>query len=176
MINPIAATVTGHNEVQKSQREEKLNEIKKEHQDSKARQFVQIMSQVQSSLGLKAIEGDTPVNEVQEFKDFLSDIGYEGKPIASLSQEEAAELVSEDGFFGVKQTSDRIAQFVIMGAGGDEEMLREGKKGILQGFDEAEKMWGGKLPDIAYETIAKAVEMIDKALVEGGFSILDKKA
>lgn len=174
MINPIATTLTQHTEVQKNQREEKLNEIKKTHQDSKQKQFVQMMTQVQSSVGLKAIDNDMPVNEVQEFKDFLSDIGYEGKPISSLSQEEATELVSEDGFFGIKQTSERISQFVIMGSGGDEEMLREGKKGILQGFDEAEKLWGGKLPDIAYETISKAVEMIDKALVEGGFSIIDQ--
>jgi len=176
MINSIRTQVPGQNELQKSLREEKINEIRQEHQDAKARQFVQVMSQIQSSLGLKAIEGDTFVDKVQEFKDFLSGIGYEGKSIASLSQEEAAELVSEDGFFGVKQTSVRISDFVIMGAGGDEKMLREGKKGILQGFEDAEKIWGEKLPDIAYETIDKAVAMIDKALIEGGFSLIDEKA
>ena len=175
MITPMTSLASYTSPTEKSTKEEKVTELTKIHENTKEKQFVQIMTQVQSSLGLKVQADDTPIDKTQEFKDFLSDIGYEGKPIASLSQDEAAELVSEDGFFGVKQTSERIASFVVMGASGDEEMLREGKKGILQGFDEAEKMWGGKLPDIAYETISKAVEMIDKALVEGGFSILDQK-
>ena len=59
-----------------------------------------------------------------DFQSFLSGIGYEGKPIAELSQEEAAELVSEDGLFGIKQTSERIANFVINGAGGNERDCR----------------------------------------------------
>ena len=106
----------------------------------------------------------------------LADIGYEGKPIAELTQAEATELVSEDGFFGVTQTSERIANFVLMGAGDDVEKLKAGREGILRGFKEAESMWGGKLPDISYETINKAVEMIDKKLGILGVSILDSNA
>lgn len=106
----------------------------------------------------------------------LTDIGYEGKPIAELTQSEAKELVSEDGFFGVTQTSERIANFVLMGAGDDVDKLKAGREGILQGFKEAEEMWGEKLPDISYETIDKAVEMIDKKLGELGASILDSNA
>jgi len=106
----------------------------------------------------------------------LADIGYEGKPIAELTQTEAKELVSEDGFFGVTQTSVRIADFVLMGAGDDVDKLKAGREGILKGFQEAEDMWGRKLPDISYETINKAVEMIDKKLGELGASILDSNA
>jgi hypothetical protein len=106
----------------------------------------------------------------------LADIGYEGKPIAELTQAEATELVSEDGFFGVTQTSERIANFVLMGAGDDVDKLKAGREGILRGFKEAENMWGGKLPDISYETINKAVEMIDQRLGALGVSILDSNA
>ncbi len=83
----------------------------------------------------------------EDFQSFLSDIGYNGKPIASLSQDEATKLVSKDGIFGVDQTSKRIANFVINGANGDEDRFRAGKKGMIQGFKDAEAMWGGKLPD-----------------------------
>ena len=114
--------------------------------------------------------------DYKEFQSFLSEIGYDGKPIAELSQDEAAALVAEDGFFGVDQTAQRIADFVIMGAGGDEQMMRDGRAGILQGFEEAEKMWGGKLPDISYETIKKAVELIDSKMAELGYNILESKA
>ncbi len=114
-------------------------------------------------------------NEYQEFQNFLSDIGYEGKPIAELSQEEAAELVSEDGFFGVTKTSQRIADFVINGAGGDEGLLRAGREGVLAGFKMAEEMWGGELPEISQTTMGKTIELIDMAMSELGFSIINKE-
>ncbi|MCD6432660.1 MAG: hypothetical protein J7L21_01330 [Sulfurimonas sp.] len=113
--------------------------------------------------------------EYKDFQSFLGDIGYEGKPIASLTQSEAAELVSEDGIFGIKQTSERIANFVINGAGGDEDMLRAGREGMLRGFAEAEQMWGGKLPEISQQTMAKAIEMVDMAMSDLGFSILNEE-
>jgi hypothetical protein len=119
---------------------------------------------------------DKFTQDYEDFKSFLSEIGYEGKPIAELSQEEAAELVSEDGIFGIKQTSERIANFVINGAGGDENLLRAGREGMLEGFKMAEKMWGGELPEISQITMQKATEMVDKAMYDLGFSILDKEA
>ena len=111
----------------------------------------------------------------EDFQSFLGDIGYEGKPIAELSQEEAAELVSEDGLFGIKQTSERIANFVINGAGGDEDRLRAGREGMLQGFKEAEEMWGGELPEISQKTMQAAIEMVDKAMHDLGFSIINQE-
>jgi hypothetical protein len=119
---------------------------------------------------------DSFKKDYEEFQGFLKGIGYEGGPIAELSQDEASELVSEDGLFGVKQTSERIAGFVINGAGEDESLLRAGREGILQGYDDAEKMWGGKLPDISKQTIDKAVEMIDMRLNELGYPIIEEKA
>jgi hypothetical protein len=113
--------------------------------------------------------------EYENFQNFLSDIGYDGKPIAELSQEEAAELVSDDGIFGIEQTSNRIAEFVINGANGDEDLLRAGREGMLQGFSEAEEMWGGELPEISQKTMQKAVELVDKAMHDLGFSILDEE-
>ena len=111
-----------------------------------------------------------------DFQSFLSDIGYAGKPIAELTQTEAAELISEDGIFGITQTSERIANFVINGAGGDEDRLRAGREGMLQGFKEAEAMWGGELPEISQKTMQAALEMVDKAMYDLGFSILNEEA
>lgn len=156
-------------------RSKDIEVIKEVYKESKTAQMAKIMSEVQSVVAAKADESSFEA-DYQKFQEFLKEVGYEGKPIASLSKEEAAELLSEDGFFGIKKTSERIAQFVISGAGGDEGLLREGRKGILQGLKDAEQMWGGKLPDIAYETVDKAVAMVDKLLVDGGFSILNETA
>ena len=65
---------------------------------------------------------------------------------------------------------------MINGAGGDESMLRAGREGMLQGFKDAESMWGGKLPDISQETMKKAVELVDKKMYDLGFSILNQEA
>jgi len=111
-----------------------------------------------------------------DFQSFLSDIGYEGKPLSELSQDEASALVSEDGLFGIKQTSERIANFVIAGAGGDEDRLRAGREGMLQGFKDAERMWGGELPEISQKTMQAAIEMVDKEMHDLGFSILNQEA
>ncbi len=113
--------------------------------------------------------------DYEAFQSFLSDIGYGGKPIAQLSQNEAAELVSDDGFFGIDNTAQRIADFVIMGAGSDEDMLRAGREGMLQGFKEAEAMWGGELPDISQKTMALATKMIDDVMHGLGYSILNEE-
>jgi len=127
---------------------------------------------VQASVANKA---DSFEQQYNDFKTFLSDIGYEGKAIAELSQEEATDLVSEDGIFGIDKTSTRIAEFVINGAGGDEDKMRAGREGILQGFKDAEEMWGGKLPEISQKTMEKALEMVDMAMNDLGFPILDKE-
>jgi hypothetical protein len=104
--------------------------------------------------------------------DFKS-IGYTGKPIADMTPDEAKALVSEEGYFGITQTSERLADFVLMGGGDDLERLKAGREGIIRGFNEAEKMWGGKLPDISYETLEKALAKIDEKITSHGGNILD---
>ena len=106
----------------------------------------------------------------------LKSIGYEGKPIQELTQDEAKALIAEDGFFGVAKTSDRIADFVLAGAGDDVEKLKAGREGILRGYNQAEKAWGGNLPDISKETLEKALEKVDKKLASLGVNVLEQNA
>lgn len=106
-------------------------------------------------------------------QDLKSSLIYNDNPISELSSEQAVELVSENGYFGVDQTSQRISDFVIKGAGDDIERLKSGREGILKGFKEAEKAWGGKLPEISYETLAKSLETIDEKIRENGASVVD---
>jgi hypothetical protein len=119
--------------------------------------------------------------DLEKVRDILStidfeSIGYSGKPIADMSPEEAQELVSEEGFFGISQTSDRLADFVISGGGDDIERLKAGREGIIQGFTEAEKIWGEKLPDISYQTLEKALEKIDQRIEDLGANVIDMRA
>lgn len=94
----------------------------------------------------------------------LKNIGYEGKPILELSQDEAKHLVSEEGFFGIKNTSDRVSGFVLNFAGDNLELLQKGRDGIVQGFEEAKKMFGGELPEISYKTQERTLAIIDEKM------------
>ena len=133
-----------------------------------------MMKSTSIQASLKSPDDDF-ASKYESFQSFLSEIGYEGKALTELSQEEAAELISEDGIFGIKQTSERIANFVISGAGGDEDRLRAGREGMLQGFKDAEAMWGGELPEISKKTMQAAIQMVDKAMHDLGYSILDQE-
>lgn len=60
--------------------------------------------------------------------------------------------IAEDGYWGVKQTSDRIFDFAMALAGDDEEKMQEMKSAFEKGFKLAEKKWGGELPEISQKT------------------------
>jgi hypothetical protein len=159
--------------LKEQRREDALNSIPEMKEGS----FSLSYKSIDLQMGVSTMLGEDKFKkDYEEFQGFLKDIGYEGKPIGQLSQDEATELVSEDGFFGVKQTSDRIANFVIEGAGEDENLLRAGREGVLQGYKDAEEMWGSKLPEISKQTIEKAVEKIDMRMHELGFSIIKEEA
>lgn len=131
--------------------------------------------EIYSSNNIKAQSASFDLSKVHEILSSIDfkEIGYTGKAIVDMTPSEAKELVSEDGFFGVTQTSNRLADFVISGGGDDINRLKAGREGIIQGFNEAEKLWGSKLPDIAYETLDKALAKIDEKITSVSGNILD---
>lgn len=78
------------------------------------------------------------------------------------TQKKAQEAISEDGYWGVKQTSDRIVQFATALAGDDSKALEKMRDAFIKGYKQAEKTWGGKLPDISQKTYDAVIEKLDK--------------
>ena len=78
-----------------------------------------------------------------------------------LTPVEAQALISEDGYLGVEQTSDRIVQFAISLAGNDAKKLEEMKAAIDEGFQIASKALGGSLPEISTKTYNAVMEKLD---------------
>ncbi|MBM9537406.1 hypothetical protein [Desulfobulbus alkaliphilus] len=93
-------------------------------------------------------------------------IGDKEIDIAALTPEKARELISDDGYFGVEQTSDRIFQFAVGTAGGDPSRIEAIKEGIDKGFAEAKKAFGDWLPDISYQTYDAVMEKLDAWVAE----------
>ncbi|MEB2817939.1 hypothetical protein [Campylobacter upsaliensis] len=103
-------------------------------------------------------------------------LGYMGKSPLAMNQDELKELVGENGFFGVANTANRIADFVIQGAGDNLKKLQKGFEGMKKGFEEAQNLWGGKLPQISQDTINQALEKVSKRIDELGGQTLNLEA
>lgn len=80
------------------------------------------------------------------------------------TKKKAQEDISEDGYWGVKQTSDRIISFATALAGNDMDALEEMKDAFIKGYKQAEKQWGGELPEISQKTYDAVMEKFDKLM------------
>lgn len=74
---------------------------------------------------------------------------------------QAQEDISEDGYWGVKQTSQRILDFATALTGGDPSKIEEMRSAFQKGYKQAEKTWGGKLPDISQQTYDAVMKGFD---------------
>lgn len=80
------------------------------------------------------------------------------------TKQKAQEAISEDGYWGVKQTSDRIVSFATALAGDDSDALEKMRDAFIKGYKQAEKTWGGELPDISKRTYDSVLEKLDKLI------------
>ena len=76
---------------------------------------------------------------------FLRKGDYTVDPATKL---QAQKDISEDGYWGVNQTSDRIVSFATALTGGDPDKIEEMRSAFQKGYKMAEKKWGGNLPDL----------------------------
>lgn len=72
--------------------------------------------------------------------------------VDELAKKKAQEDISEDGYWGVKQTSDRILDFAKALAGNDPSKANELLDAFDKGYKQATKEWGKDLPDISKQT------------------------
>ena len=101
-------------------------------------------------------------------------IGKQGKKLQDLldgkdfllvdneTRAEAEKAISEDGEWGVKAVSTRIVEFAKAFAGDDKEKIAKMRDAIEQGFKEAEKAFGGQLPDISKKTYDEVMKQLDE--------------
>lgn len=61
--------------------------------------------------------------------------------------------IAEDGYYGVKKTSERMFEFAMALSGGDVDKMKELQSAVEKGYKQAEKTWGGQLPDISKQTL-----------------------
>ena len=74
------------------------------------------------------------------------------------TQAAAKEAISEDGYWGVEQTSQRIFDMAVALSGGDDAQMDKMLKAFEKGFKQATETWGKELPDISQKTYAAVQE------------------
>ena len=84
--------------------------------------------------------------------------------VDAATKAQAQKDISEDGYWGVKQTSERILSFATALAGNDSKNLEKMRDAFLKGYKQAEKTWGGELPDISKRTYDAVLEGFDKLM------------
>ncbi len=90
------------------------------------------------------------------------------KDVSQADIDKAKEDISEDGYWGIKQTSQRLFDFASALAGDDPEKMKEMQAAMEQGFKEAMGAWGDELPDICKDTLSAANKMFDEYYASKG--------
>lgn len=74
---------------------------------------------------------------------------------------QAQKDIAEDGYWGVKQTSQRLFDFASALAGDDVDKMKEMQAAVEKGYKLAEKAWGGELPGISQDTLKATNKLFD---------------
>ncbi len=118
------------------------------------------------------LKQQTEANKLKLFDLIKRSIGKQGEVISYLEIDdiikvpedvrlEAQELISENGEFGIEKTSERILDFAKAISGDNPKKAAILRDAIDKGFKEAERMFGGELPQISKDTYARVMEKLD---------------
>ena len=123
----------------------------------------QLRSLVEQMMGKQA----TTYGNANDIWSFLRSGNYTVDP-ATKAQAQAD--IAEDGYWGVGQTSDRIIQFATALTGGDPDKIEAMRDAFKKGYAQAEKTWGGSLPEISQKTYDAVMEKFDRLAADAGLT------
>ena len=126
----------------------------KADQETQMSRFMNMMTQMFQKQGITGLTAGS-----DEFWRMIASGNY---AVDAQTRAKAQEAISEDGYWGVKQTSQRIFDFAYAVAGDDTDKMREMQEAVEKGFHAAEKSWGGPMPAITGETYNAVTELFNQ--------------
>ena len=133
-----------------------VNQLKADLETQKSR-FLTTVKDMLTKQGVKVAEGDGIWKQIAEGK-FKAD----PETIAAAKKDTA-----EDGYWGVKQTSERFIKYAKALTGGDPAKAEAMRDAFVKGYKEAEKAWGGQLPELSQKTYDATMKLFDEWAQEG---------
>jgi hypothetical protein len=133
----------------------------KADQESRQNQLISIVQQMLTG------QAKTYATASDDMWKFLASGDY---TVDAQTKAQAQQDISEDGYYGVKQTSQRLFDFACALAGDDADKLKEMQEAMQKGYEEATGAWGKDLPDICKQTIDAANQLFEDyySSVSGG--------
>jgi hypothetical protein len=117
-----------------------------------------LMSLVQSTFTGQASSFSLTVNSDDVWKLF-ADGNF---TVDEAAKKQAQEDISENGYWGITQTSQRLFDFASALAGDDVETMQAMQKAMEKGFAQATKAWGKDLPQISQDTLSAANNLFEE--------------
>ncbi|MCR5701677.1 MAG: hypothetical protein K6G76_06010 [Lachnospiraceae bacterium] len=138
-----------------------INKMSKEDRDALVKQLKDdelnrqqsLLDIVNKTLGQQATKftlANLTGEEDDSFWKYIAEGNYE---VDEETRKKAQEDISEDGYWGVKQTSQRMFDFASALAGDDVDKMKEMQAAIKKGYEAATKAWGRDLPSISNDTM-----------------------
>ncbi len=141
------------NKMSASDRQALVSQLKEE-QERRQASFMNMVHEMIAGQGksYSMATGDDSIWKFLASGDFTVD---------AATKAQAQQDISEDGYWGVKQTSQRLFDFASALAGDDVEKMKKMQAAMEKGFQQATAAWGKSLPSISQETMAAANKLFD---------------
>jgi hypothetical protein len=138
-----------------------LNEMKKQA-EMKLSSFRAVVEKLISMQNVKTGEaqGLSYDQIMKKYDGKLKEL-YQNLKVDDSTRLNAQQEISEDGYWGVKQTSARAIEFAKALSGGDPSKIALLRNSIEEGYKAAEKAWGGELPEISKQTLEATLKGLD---------------
>jgi len=81
--------------------------------------------------------------------------------VDAATKKQAQEDISEDGYWGVEKTSDRMVDFAKALAGDYPDKADKMIEAFKKGYEEATKTWGKELPEISKQTYDSTLKKLE---------------
>lgn len=133
------------NKMSVEDRKKLVSQLKTE-QESRKQQLIDLVHNMMN----KQAKTFSVANQDDSIWKFLASGDYE---VSASTKAQAQEDISENGYWGVKQTSERLFDFASALAGDDVDKMKQMQAAVQKGFDQATKAWGQKLPSISQDTL-----------------------
>lgn len=122
-------------------------------------------AQLQSLVEKMMTKQSNTYGKANDIWSFLSKGNFKVDP---ATKAKAQADIAEDGYWGVSQTSQRILDFATALTGGDPSKIDKMRSAFEKGYKQAEKTWGGNLPDISKKTYQAVLDGFDKMEQDAG--------
>jgi len=121
---------------------------------------------------------ETLLNKQAEKQGLANGFSISDIEVTDEMRAQAQEMIDEGGYFSVEETAARILDFAVAISGGDPSRVDLLQSAVERGFRQAERTFGGELPEISHQTLKEVIKGFDEWVEAGsakGIALLNRE-